>query len=134
VQVQALRNKQTNAKVTRTSWTLSSTNRSLRTEIDVPNDAHELRPGMYATVRITLEESLNALVLPASALIYTDNEAFCNCVEDGKIVRRPVKLGIRSGTDVEILDGLKGDETVVLLQSASFKHGQAVQVREPSTK
>jgi RND family efflux transporter MFP subunit len=134
VQVQALRNKETKAKVTRTGWTLSSANRSLRTEIDIPNEKHELRPGMYATVRITLDERPDALVLPTSAVIYADSEAFCHTVEDGKIARRPIKLGIRSGGDVEVLEGLAGDETVVLLQPASFAPGQAVEVRAAAVK
>jgi RND family efflux transporter MFP subunit len=134
VQVQALRNKETNAKVTRTSWTLNSTNRSLRSEIDIHNAELELRPGMYATVRITLEERPDALVLPASAVIYASNEAFCHSVADGKIVRRSIKLGIRSGADVEILEGLKGDETIVLLQPTLFTPGQTVEVREAPAK
>ncbi|MEX2137626.1 MAG: efflux RND transporter periplasmic adaptor subunit [Pirellulales bacterium] len=134
VQVQALRNKQTKAKVTRTSWTLNSSNRALRTEIDVSNERHELRPGMYATVRITLDERPDALVLPGSAVVYADNEAFCHCVDDGKIVRRLLTLGIRSGGEVEVLEGLSGEETVVLLQPASFKPGQSVAVREPAAK
>jgi RND family efflux transporter MFP subunit len=134
VQVQALRNKDVKAKVTRTSWTLNQSNRSLRTEIDIPNEKHELRPGMYATVRITLEEHSNALVLPAAAVIYADSEAFCHTVDGGKITRRPIKLGIRSGGDVEVLEGLKGDETVVFLQPASLTPGQAVDVREGTAK
>lgn len=138
VQVQALRNKEVKAKVTRTSWTLNSTNRALRTEIDIKNENHELRPGMYSTVRITLEERSDALVLPASSIIYANDEAFCHVVKKGKIVRRAIKPGIRSGGDVEVLEGLNGDETVVLLQPASFTPGQAVEVREaaaqPATK
>jgi RND family efflux transporter MFP subunit len=130
VQIQALPNKGIEAKVTRTAWTLSPANRSLRTEIDVANEKHELRPGMYATVRIVLEERPDALVLPASSVIYADDEAFCHLVEDGKIARRTLKLGNRSGGNVEILDGLRGEETVVLLQPASFKPGQRVEVRD----
>jgi RND family efflux transporter MFP subunit len=134
VQVQAIRNKKMKAKVTRTSWTLNSTNRSLRTEIDIPNEKHKLRPGMYATVRIVLDERPDALVLPASAVIYTDDEAFCHTVVDGKIDRRPIQLGIHSGGNVEVLEGLKGDETVVVLQAASFKPGQEVELRNMAVK
>jgi RND family efflux transporter MFP subunit len=134
VQVQALRSKETKANVTRTSWTLNSTNRSLRTEVDVANEKHALRPGMYATVRITLEERPDALVLPVSSVIYANDEASCHVVENGKIVRRALKLGIRSGGDVEVLEGLKGNESVVMLQPASFTPGQAVEVRETAAQ
>jgi RND family efflux transporter MFP subunit len=134
VHVQALRDQAIEAKVTRTGWSLNTSNRSLRTEIDVANAKHELRPGMYATVGITLEERPNALVVPASALIYDGHNAFCHLVVDGKITRRPVKLGIRSGADVEVIDGLSGNEQVVVLQPAAFKPGQAVELRAAAAK
>jgi RND family efflux transporter MFP subunit len=134
VQVQALRNKEAKAKVTRTSWTLSAMNRSLRTEIDIPNPQHELRPGMYATVRVVLHEQSDALVLPASALMYADNEDFCYGVENGKIVRRPVTAGIRSGGEVEIVSGLRESETIVLAQPSSLAPGQTVEVRQGADK
>jgi HlyD family secretion protein len=134
VHVQALPRRAIAAKVTRTAWSLSTANRSLRTEIDVANAKHELRPGMYATVGITLEERPNALVVPASAVIYDGHDAFCYIVEDGKIARRPVKLGIRSGADVEVVEGLAGDELVVVLQPAAFKPGQAVELRAAAAK
>jgi multidrug efflux pump subunit AcrA (membrane-fusion protein) len=89
---------------------------------------------MYATVRITLEEHPDALVLPASSVIYVNDKAFCHLVEEGKIVRCSIKLGIRSGGDVEVLEGLKGNETVVILQPASFAPGQPVEVREVAAK
>jgi HlyD family secretion protein len=134
VQIQSLRNREVIGKVTRTSWTLDPANRSLRTEIDLANKDLSLRPGMYATVRILLEERPNALVLPISAVMYEKNETFCNCVKNGKIVRQPLKVGLRSGDEVEVLDGLGGDETVVLLASSSLAPGQAVEVSETATK
>jgi hypothetical protein len=67
-------------------------------------------------------------------LIYDGHNAFCHLVVDGKIARRPVKLGIRSGADVEVVDGLSDAEQVVVLQPAAFKPGQAVEVREGKAK
>jgi HlyD family secretion protein len=134
VQIQSLRDREVPGKVTRTSWTLDPANRSLRAEIDLVNEDQSLRPGMYATVRILLEERPDALVLPAAAIVHSANETFCNGVKDGKIVRKPVALGLRSGDEVEIRSGLDGDETVVVVQSESLTPGQAVEPQEAAAK
>ncbi len=56
IRVQALGGEEFEARVTRTAWVLDPSARTLRTEIHVKNDAGRLRPGMYATVRILLDE------------------------------------------------------------------------------
>jgi len=132
VHVQALEEKKFEAQVVRTSWTLLESNHSLRAEIDVPNPAGLLRPGMYATVTIRLEESADAITVPVSAVVREGSDAYCICVDSGKIERRPVQLGLRSGGDIQVLSGLDADQLVVLKQPNSLRQGQAVQVAPPS--
>ena len=55
VHVQALPNRTIEGTVTRTSWALGA-NRTLRTELDIPNPQGVLRPGMYATAEIVLQQ------------------------------------------------------------------------------
>ena len=69
VRVQALGEKAFDAKVTRNSWSVDPTNRSLRTEIDVPNPQGILRPGMYATATILLEQRKDVLTIPVTAIV-----------------------------------------------------------------
>ena len=54
VHVQALGDRIVAGKITRTSWVLGP-NRTLRTELDLPNPEGQLRPGMYVTVHIHLQ-------------------------------------------------------------------------------
>ena len=68
VNVQALPERPMEGKVTRTSWVLNA-NRTLHTELDIPNPGGDLRPGMYATAHIVLQESPDALVVPLSAVV-----------------------------------------------------------------
>jgi RND family efflux transporter MFP subunit len=127
VHVQALPNRAIEGTVTRTSWALGA-NRTLRTELDIPNPDGLLRPGMYATAEIVLQERANVLALPLTAVVTVDKQAFCCCVEDDKIVRRPITLGLRTPREVEVVDGLKGDELVVQTQAGSLQEGQRVEV------
>jgi RND family efflux transporter MFP subunit len=134
VTVQALGGRTFDAKVTRLAWSLDPSNRSLRTEVDVPNENGPLRPGMFATVTITLERRADVLTLPAVAVVREGAEAFCCVVTDGKIERRKVELGLRSGPEVEVRSGISADQPVVLVGAAGLKPGQVVEVAAPEKK
>ena len=80
VSVQALPDRIVEGKVTRTSWVLGA-NRTLNTELDLPNPNGLLRPGMYATAHILLRERPNVYVLPLSAIVHQGKQAFCWTVQ-----------------------------------------------------
>jgi HlyD family secretion protein len=130
VRVQSLRDPEFEATVTRTSWSLSASNRSIRTEIDVANEAGILRPGMYATVTICLDQRRDTLVLPITAIVQDGQNVCCCCVVSGQIQLRSIVLGLRSGGEVEVVSGLSGTESVVLAQADSLRQGQQVEVIE----
>lgn len=134
VTLQALGGKQVQGKVTRTSWDLDPANRSLRTEIDLPNSDLALRPGMYATASILLAERDEVLTLPVTAVVRNGADAYCCQVVSGHIQRTPLVVGLRSGKEIEILSGLSGDETVVLLRADTLQDGQPVEVLPPAAK
>lgn len=119
-------------KVARTSWTLQAASRTLRTEIDVPNPDGRLRPGMYATAEIEVARRADALSLPKSAILKQGADSFALGISpDNKIVRLPIKTGIVAGTDVEIISGLTGDESLIGANLAAYKEGQAVEIVKP---
>jgi RND family efflux transporter MFP subunit len=128
IRIQALPGPAVEGRVTRTSWALDASNRSLRTEIDLPNPEGRLRPGMYATVQILLERREEVLTLPAAAIVREAGQTLCCTVESGRIRRQPVTTGLRAGADVEILSGLDGDETVVLVRADSLEEDRPVEV------
>jgi RND family efflux transporter MFP subunit len=131
VHVQSLGGRAINAAVTRTSWAVDAANRSLNTEIDLDNTDGTLRPGMYATAQVVLQVRESALTLPVTALVTSEGQPCCYCVVSGKLVRTPLTLGLRNGDDVEVVEGLAGDETVVLARAESLRHGQLVEMVAP---
>jgi len=133
IRVQALTASEYEAKVVRSSWSLQESNRSIRVEIDVPNPHGVMRPGMYATATIKLAERENALVVPAAAIVRDASGTACMAVEDGKIVRRPVELGLRSGSEIEIVSGIDENLLIVQKQPETLKPGQAVAIMPPAT-
>jgi HlyD family secretion protein len=127
VSVQALPDRIVEGKVTRTSWVLGA-NRTLRTELDLPNPNGLLRPGMYATAHILLQERPKVHVLPLSAIVREGKRAFCWVAKDGQATRIPITLGLQVGNEVEVASGLKGDELVVQSPPGSLQEGQSVEV------
>ncbi len=121
--------------VTRTAWILDSGSRTLRTEIDIPNEDGKLRPGMYAYAKLKVAERKDALALPKSAVMTVDGRSICFTInKDGQVVRTPLETGIRADDDVEIIGGLLGDEQVIGVNAAAFRDGQHVQVAAPAAR
>jgi RND family efflux transporter MFP subunit len=126
--VQSLKGKKLSSPVARTSWSLDETNRSLRVEVDVHNEHASLRPGMYATGTLELDRRENAVTIPAAAIVRIDGATYCCVVNDGKITRRPVELGLRSGADIEILAGIDEQDVIVVARADGLKDGQPVEI------
>lgn len=132
LRVQALRGKEIEGQVARISWSLDAGNRSLRAEIDVPNDNAALRPGMYATGVIELDRRDEALTLPATAIMRTGAQAACMVVEGGKVLRRPIDVGLRVGPDIEIIGGVTEANDVVTVRPDAISDGQPVEPLKPT--
>ena len=107
IRLQAVSDRELEAKVTRISWVLDARSRTLRTEVDLPNPDGRLRPGLYANTTIIVTEHTGVLLVPASAVVGRESQPFCVIVVDGRAVRRPVTLGLDDGTRVEIVSGFE---------------------------
>jgi HlyD family secretion protein len=128
VEVPALAGRSFPGKVTRTSFALTDANRTLLAIADLDNRQEVLRPGMYATARITLQQKADVLTLPLSAVVCQARTAHCFRVLNGKAVQTPVELGLIAGEEVEIVAGVSERDLVVLNKASSLKDGQAVVV------
>jgi HlyD family secretion protein len=109
-----------------------SANRTMRVEIDLPNPTGRFREGMYGPVTILLEPpSPDVLIIPSQALVEKsisgDGQVFV--VQDGMARKRSVRVGKDDGMKVEILTGLKPDDTIVLSYSGSLDDGDPVEAR-----
>ncbi len=137
VRVQALRDREIDTTVARTSWALDPGNRTLRAEIELDNAADELRPGMYAYAALQLTQR-GAWTLPANLVQRGEDAAYCYLLQDGKAVRTTLKLGVRAGAVVEIVKrrtaaetrwhDFTGKETALQASAGALADGAAVDV------
>lgn len=131
ISIQSLNRPPVKTKLVRCAWSLDPTNRSMRTEMDLPNADKLLRPGMYASITILLDKRTDVLVLPITAINKKDGALYCCVVNDGRISHRPIELGLKAGPEVEIKSGLKNSDVVVTLRGESLADGQEVSVIVP---
>jgi len=116
--------------VTRHTGALDEATRSLLVEADLPNSDLTLRPGMYVSVRIGVEQHTNVMLVPAAALVREKAAGFLFTLVDGKAVRVPVKYGFNDGTSVEILEGIAENARVIVPGKVALVNGQAVNAVE----
>jgi membrane fusion protein (multidrug efflux system) len=102
-------------KVSFVGSTVSSANRALQIEIVVPNPFRKMKPEMVAKVKVLREMKSNALLVSENIIQLVDRERSVVYVENGgKAEERRLKLGGRQGIMVEVLEGLKaGDHLIV---------------------
>lgn len=117
------------ASITRTTEALDPATRTLLVEIDVPNKDHRLQPGMFVNVELHLQHHPNALAIPPAALVPSNNgqDKAVFVIDAGKAKLVPVKTGIDDGLWMEVLEGLSGEEDVVVVGKSGLTDGQAVQ-------
>ncbi len=113
---------ETMCQVARIFPTVDVATRTARAEVRLPNPKENggwlLRPGMYATARLTLATSPGALVVPVSSVVRMLERRIVFVVKEGVARAIEVKTGIRDGADIEIMEGLaEGDEYVVMGQN-----------------
>lgn len=97
--------------------------------VRIANADHALKVGMFAECRIVLGERPNALTVPPSAVVKSDEGAVVYVVAGDTAVRTPVKLGLEKPTAIEIVSGLKDGD--VVLTSSVYGLGEKAKLAKP---
>jgi membrane fusion protein (multidrug efflux system) len=107
---------------------VEASGRSLEVRAKLNNSDGQLRPGMFARVRVLLGDRPNALMVPEEAVVPLGDDFFVYTVADGKARRVRVKLGVRREAQVELLEGVRAGEQVVTAGIRVQRDGQPVRV------
>ena len=87
-----------------------------------------LQPGMFGRIRINYDQRANALVIPRTALLDDGSAPAVYTVRAGKAARIALKVGYVDGEWVEVREGLREGESVVIAGKAALREGSVVQV------
>jgi RND family efflux transporter MFP subunit len=118
-----------------TSNAIDTSTRTLLAQLLVDNKSQELLPGSYAEVHFTLPASSGATTykLPANVLLFRADGMHVAVVgPDSRVVLKAVSIGRDYGSDIEVVEGLKADDKVILSPPDSLTAGVPVQIVTPT--
>jgi HlyD family secretion protein len=97
--------------------------------VDLPANAR-VSAGMFAKGEFQLGET-QAVTVPQQSVVLRDGFAFVFVVgANNKVVQRKVTAGRRTGDRIEILDGVRDNETVAAMGAGFLTDGDTVRVTE----
>lgn len=121
---------QLKGKITRIYPELNRQTRTRTAEaVIIYNDGITLLPGMFARIRIEIETVNNAVLIPDKAITLNNkNEPIAFVIVNGKAEARKLRLGMEKDLTVQIVEGIKPGEMVVVEGNEKLKNGAAVKV------
>jgi multidrug efflux pump subunit AcrA (membrane-fusion protein) len=120
--------------VARTANAIDPGTRTLLTEVDVPNPAGILLPGAYAQVQFDAKLSGQRLTLPVNALLFRAEGTMAAVVgPDHKLILKKITIGRDLGTTVEVLQGIRVEDSIVVNPPDALEQGEQVNIASQTT-
>jgi multidrug efflux pump subunit AcrA (membrane-fusion protein) len=113
-------------RIARVSPVLDPATRTAPIEIEIPNPAGRLKPGMYARVSVTTSTRKEALVVPATAIVDLGGRRGVFTPLNETAVFRALDVGTEQSNIVEVLGGLEEGATVITTGSSALRDGDRI--------
>ncbi|OGW58655.1 MAG: hypothetical protein A2Y48_06705 [Nitrospirae bacterium RIFCSPLOW2_12_42_9] len=107
---------------------LDERTRSLQAETLINNSGGLLKPGLFARVIIYTGDTREANVVPVNALLYEGDKVKVFAIEEDRAKERYVKVGNKYGGVMEIIEGIKAGEKLVIAGQQNLSEGVKVRV------
>jgi len=103
---------------------------TVKVTVEVFDETHRLKPGMFVENKIIVSKKPEALVVPRKSVLYEQNEpyVFVFNFKDKQVSKRLIKTGISEGDFIEVIEGLKEDERIVTVGVEGLKDQMKVRV------
>ncbi|MBD2754978.1 efflux RND transporter periplasmic adaptor subunit [Spirosoma validum] len=124
--VNAMPDRQFNAKLARSAQSLVEANRAMMAEFDVPNASHELKAGMYADVQMPIERTAKTMFVPTTAVVSSSEKMFLIKVNDNRAQWVSVQKGNVLDSLVEVFGDVQPGMTIVKKASEEIRDGQEI--------
>jgi len=117
-------------RLVRTADAITSATRTLLVEVDVDNPTGQLLSGSYAEVHFKVPGQVSTFIIPVDTLLFRKEGLRVAVVTDGKAELVPVTPGHDFGETIEVVSGLKGNESIIVSPPDSIVSGQQVQIAQ----
>ncbi|MES2227250.1 MAG: efflux RND transporter periplasmic adaptor subunit [Pseudomonadota bacterium] len=128
-----LRGERFEGVVARTSAALDTTTRTMQVEIALPNPEGRLLPGAYVQVQLPLQANASMAIPTNTLLIRAEGIRVALVDAQGTVRLQPVRVGRNLGQSIEVLEGVKPADVLVLNPSDSIAEGDKVVIAAPAS-
>jgi membrane fusion protein (multidrug efflux system) len=101
--------------------------RSVELRTEFANGDGALKPGMFLTAKLSIATRPDAIVVPEESIVTQGADHFVFAVRDGKAIRTKLVIGERLVGAVEVMQGLKEGDLVVVQGLQKIRDGAPVQ-------
>ena len=116
------------AKVIATEFSIAETTRSLLIRSVVQNKNAELLPGTFANVQLKFDPNTNALMVPSEAILPQARGKKVITFNGGNAEFVDVTTGVRDSAFVQITEGIRAGDTVIVTGLLSVRPGAKIQL------
>jgi membrane fusion protein (multidrug efflux system) len=106
--------------------------RSIAARAIFPNPGSGIIPGAYVEIELLAGRDDSALMIPTNALIPDISGEQVYLYKSGKVVPRNVKAGLRTESEVQLIEGVSPGDTVIVSGIIQLRPGSDVTIREAS--
>jgi RND family efflux transporter MFP subunit len=121
--------------IARNSDAIDLSSRTLNVEVDIDNRGRRIKPGAYVFVHLKLpdnsKKATSSLIIPANTLLFRSEGLRVGVVRGDHAELAPITIGRDYGSTVEVLNGLKPTDQVIVNPSDSLTTGTPVRINAP---
>lgn len=111
------------ATVYATESKVDPASRTLSVRALYPNTGTKLLPGRFASIKIKMHEIPNAIAIPSEAIVPEMGKSKVYLYKSGKSMPVEVKTGLRTDTQVQIINGLHVGDTIITSGTLQLRTG-----------
>ena len=119
-------------KLVRTANAIDLATRTLLVEVDVDNPTGELLPGAFTEVHLKIPSDIPTFIIPVNALVFRAAGLQLATVVDNKVKLIAIGPGRDFGSEIEVVSGLTGQESVIISPPDSIIDGEEVKIAQPN--
>ena len=108
----------------------NQTNFTYPVKVKIDNSHHQIKPGMFAEVRVMKNEAKDVLVVNRNDLELSQGNWYAYVVKDDIVQVLPVQLGLDNGKEVEVIKGLEPGQLLIVSGREYVDHQEKVTIIE----
>jgi membrane fusion protein (multidrug efflux system) len=128
LRVDALGNQEFPGTIKRVSPVVDPETGTVKITVEVKDGSKQLRPGMFARLKIIYDIHTDIVLAPKDAIMAEDRESAVFVVRDSVAYRQFIEVGYANSTHIEVLSGLQPGDTVVTTGKGSLKDSTRVEI------